>query len=213
MATINVLDNALDYNIPVSEDASAVQGLSATFPEADTNLDNLTNHITDDLGGTEGKSALVTLDGTAANMAARDGQSLDGVFTGPDRYILQDDSRVHGAAGKVDATNGSVEDVVGYANKLRDANCLNQSITDKNSANPQAWVDSSVAANKVNVTAANSSRVGRNGSKLYTNADGTVRESLKTMPWDIALPKSKLTLRTNIDVDYDLDPDTNNFTE
>lgn len=177
MAQIQVLDNALDYNIPVSEEASAVQNLSVVFPEADTNIDNLTNHITDDLSGTEGKSATVTLDGS---FPARDAQSLQGFDGCPDRHILQDDCRV--TKGIVDATNGSVEDVVGYANKLRAANCLNQKVTDKNSSNPQAWAE------------------GEN-----------VPESLKTMPWDITLPKSQMKLRKHIEVDYDLDPDTNNF--
>lgn len=206
MAQIDVLDNRLDYNIPVSEDASAVQNLSVVFPEADTDINNLTNHITDDISGTEGKSATVTLDG---QFPARDAQSLDGIDGRPDRYILQDDSRLD--KHKTDASQGSVEDVVGYANKLRVAGALNQSITDTNSANPQAWADGTVANTKLNITDANKNRVGRNGSKLYTKADGTIRESLKTMPWDIKLPKSQMKLRTNIDVDYDLDPDTNNF--
>lgn len=178
MAQIQVLDNALDYNIPVSEDASAVQNLSVVFPEADTNIENLTNHITDDLSGTVGKSATVTLDGS---FPSRDAQSLKGIDGMPERYILQDDARLD--KHMTDASNGSVEDVVGYANRLRVADCLNQKVTDKNSSNPQAW------------------------------AEGTpgTRESLKTMPWDITLPKSNMKIRTNIDVDYDLDPGTNNF--
>ena len=74
---------AIDYNVVSSDRGSA--NLTTVLSNADADFRLNENHIHDDLGGTIGKS------GTLVHEAINDGDGiLDGVFTGPDRYVLTD---------------------------------------------------------------------------------------------------------------------------
>lgn len=81
----NILQNldAINYNVETSDKASS--DFVAVLPEADADFRLNENHIPDDLGGYLGKN------GTLVHDACDDQAGvLDGVFKGPERYILQD---------------------------------------------------------------------------------------------------------------------------
>ena len=75
---------SIDYNIPVLQGQDNANVAQVGLPSADGNIDNLTNHITDNPSGAQTSDVF---DGTKSVDA-----SLRGTMNEPDRYIEQDEA-------------------------------------------------------------------------------------------------------------------------